>query len=96
VAPTVGTVSFNADFMGSFLTMGPPHDFTFKGERERKTLSEKENFAGPYCNTVIRLDCNTAFHSEVQLVMLLCYPLNLLAHHRLHWDGGVQCSRTND
>ena len=47
--------------MGPFLTLGPPHDFTFKGEGKRKTESEKESFAVPYCNTIIRMDCDIAF-----------------------------------
>jgi hypothetical protein len=61
LAPTVETVSFNANFMAPFLTLGPPHDFTLKGEGKRKTEYEKENFASPYCNTIIRMDCDTAF-----------------------------------
>lgn len=47
--------------MGPFLTLGPPHDFAFKGEGKRQTESEKESYAGPYYNTIIRMDSDIAF-----------------------------------
>jgi hypothetical protein len=45
---SVETVSFNAKFMGPFLTLGPPHDFTLKGEGKRKTVRE-----GKLCRSVL-------------------------------------------
>jgi len=47
--------------MGPFPTLGPPHDFAFKGDGKRKTKPEKESFGGPYHNTIIRMDCDIAF-----------------------------------
>jgi len=61
--------------MGPFLTLGPPHDFTLKGEGKRKTEPEKENFAGPYCNTIIRVDCDIAFSQCSSIIHALVLSL---------------------
>jgi len=61
--------------MGSFLTLGPPHDFTLKGEGKRKTESEKENSAGPYCNTITRADCDIAFSQSSSITHALVLSL---------------------